>query len=259
MSTILYPSPVFGPVKSRRLGVSLGINLMPADGKICTFDCLYCECGLNAQRRPAGRRPSRQAVAEGLERKLRQMAADGLLPDVLTFAGNGEPTVHPDFAGIIDDTLALRDRYCPQARVSVLSNGTRAAVPEVRAALLKVDNNIQKLDTVQPDYIARVDRPVGHYDVRQVVEALCAFDGHVIVQTMFMAGTDDEGRSVDNTGPEFVGPWLEALCRIRPQQVMIYTIDRETPSRGLLKAAAECLDAIAARVKDAGLSVSVSY
>ena len=259
MSTILYPSPVFGPVKSRRLGVSLGINLMPADGKICTFDCLYCECGLNAQRRPAGRRPSRQAVAEGLERKLRQMAADGLLPDVLTFAGNGEPTVHPDFAGIIDDTLALRDRYCPQARVSVLSNGTRAAVPEVRAALLKVDNNIQKLDTVQPDYIARVDRPVGHYDVRQVVEALCAFGGHVIVQTMFMAGTDDEGRSVDNTGPEFVGPWLEALCRIRPQQVMIYTIDRETPSRGLLKAAPECLDAIAARVKAAGLSVSVSY
>ena len=259
MSTILYPSPIFGPVRSRRLGISLGINLMPADGKICTFDCLYCECGLNAAHRPAGRRPGRAEVAEALGQKLREMQREGCLPDVLTFAGNGEPTVHPDFAGIIDDTIALRDRYCPAARVSVLSNATRAAVPAVRAALLKVDNNIQKLDTVQPGYIARVDRPVGGYDVQEVAEALCAFGGHVIVQTMFMTGTDDEGHSVDNTGPGYVEPWIEALRRIRPAQVMIYTIDRETPCRGLRKAAPVQLDAIAARLRAEGLAVSVSY
>ena len=164
MSTILYPSPIFGPIKSRRLGVSLGINLLPGDGKVCTFDCIYCECGLNAKRRPKSKLPSRQEVAEALEAKLQQMQAEGTAPDVLTFAGNGEPTAHPDFAAIIDDTLRLRDRYFPNAKVSVLTNATRINRTEVFEALKRVDNNIVKLDTVDADYIARVDRPVGHYD-----------------------------------------------------------------------------------------------
>ena len=145
---IVYPSPIFGPIHSRRLGVSLGINLMPADGKVCTFDCVYCECGFNKDHRPHLPRPSRQQVAEALEAQLVKMKQDGLTPDVLTFAGNGEPTAHPDFAGIIDDTVALRNRYFPTAKVSVLSNATMAVRPEVHAALLKVDNNILKLDTV---------------------------------------------------------------------------------------------------------------
>ncbi|MBQ7420926.1 MAG: radical SAM protein [Alloprevotella sp.] len=258
MATVLYPSPVFGPVRSRRLGVSLGINLMPADGKVCTFDCIYCECGFNADRRPRVGRPSRGEVAAGLEAQLRRMAAEGVLPDVLTFAGNGEPTAHPEFAAIVEDVLGLRDRYCPAARVSVLSNGTRAHLPEVHEALLRVDCNILKLDTVDADYVERVCRPAGRYDVERVVDTLCGFGGRVIVQTMFMCG-EYGGRSVDNTGAEFVGPWLAALRRIRPQQVMVYTIDRETPAAGLRKASPARLDGIAELVRAEGIPVSVSY
>lgn len=259
MSTVIYPSPIFGPVISRRLGVSLGINLMPADGKICTFDCIYCECGLNAQRRPTLKRPSTDEVAKALEDKLKEMSAEGRLPDVLTFAGNGEPTVHPDFPAIIDAVTALRDRYCPQAKVSVLSNATRTGVKEVREALMKVDNNIQKLDTISPDYIRRINQPTGHYDVAEVIDQLKAFNGHVIIQTMFMAGQDLDGNDADNTGDAYVTPWLEAVKAIGPEKVMIYTIDRETPDLNLRKASHEVLDAIARRVTGAGLEVSVSY
>ena len=254
MSTIIYPSPIFGPVHSRRLGISLGINLMPADGKICTFNCIYCECGLNEDFRPSLPRPTREHVAERLEAKLQEMAAEGQLPDVLTFAGNGEPTCHPHFAEIIDDTIRLRDQYCSNAKVSVLSNATMIHRQSVHDALMRVDNNIQKLDTVDPLYINKVDQPVIPYDVHQVIERLKAFQGHVIIQTMFM-----RGNSVDNTGEEFVGPWLEAVKAIMPQQVMIYTIDRETPTQGLLKATHEQLDAIRDRVIAAGIPCSASY
>ena len=254
MSTVIYPSPIFGPVHSRRLGISLGINLMPADGKICTFNCIYCECGLNEDFRPSLPRPTREHVAERLEAKLQEMAAEGQLPDVLTFAGNGEPTCHPHFAEIIGDTIRLRDQYCPNAKVSVLSNATMIHRQSVHDALMRVDNNIQKLDTVDPLYINKVDQPVIPYDVHQVIERLKAFQGHVIIQTMFM-----RGYSVDNTGEEYVGPWLEAVKAIMPQQVMIYTIDRETPTQGLLKATHEQLDAIRDRVIAAGIPCSASY
>lgn len=256
--TVLYPSPIFGPVHSRRLGVSLGINLMPADGKMCSFDCIYCECGLNADHRPFQKRPTRQAVAEALESTLAARAARNEALDVITFAGNGEPTLHPDFPSIIDDTLRLRNKYFPRAQVSVLSNATAVHRPEVRDALLRIDNNIQKLDTVSMDYIRLVDRPASAYDVARVIEALQAFRGHVIVQTMFMTGTM-EGVPVDNTSEEFLVPWLEALRQIQPQQVMVYTIDRETPVSGLQKAAPDVLDAIADRVRSLCLNVSVSY
>ena len=256
---IVFPSPVFGPVRSRRLGVSLGINLMPADGKLCTFDCIYCECGFNADHRPHRPRPTRREVAEALERQLQKMADEGTPPDVLTFAGNGEPTAHPEFADIVHDTLALRDRYFPQAQVSVLSNSTMLHRPEVVAALRKVDNNILKLDTVSDDYVRRVDRPAAAaFSAAKVVDALAAFAGHVVVQTLFMGGEHD-GRSVDNTGEEYVGPWIEALRRIGPQKVMVYTIDRETPAPHLRKASPETLDAIAERVREAGFEVEVGY
>ena len=255
---IVFPSPVFGPVRSRRLGVSLGINLMPADGKLCTFDCIYCECGFNADHRPHRPRPTRREVAEALERQLQKMADEGTPPDVLTFAGNGEPTAHPEFAAIVDDTLALRDRYFPQAQVSVLSNSTMLHRPEVVAALRKVDNNILKLDTVSDDYVRRVDRPAAAFSAAKVVDALAAFAGHVVVQTLFMGGEHD-GRSVDNTGEEYVGPWIEALRRISPQKVMVYTIDRETPAPHLRKASPETLDTIAERVREAGFEVEVGY
>lgn len=259
MSTVIYPSPIFGPIKSRRLGVSLGINLLPGDGKVCTFDCIYCECGLNAQRRPQSKLPTRQQVADALEQKLQQMQAEGIAPDVLTFAGNGEPTAHPDFAQIIDDTLALRDRYFAEAKVSVLTNGTRIVNDDVFEALKRVDNNIVKLDTVDMDYITRIDRPVGRYNLEEIIARMKAFEGRCVIQTLFMRGVDGEGVSVDNTTPQYVNPWLEAVTHIAPREVMIYTIDRETPIQGLQKASPDILDSTVAQLKERGIKASASY
>ena len=258
MATVIYPSPIFGPVHSRRLGVSLGINLLPADGKFCTFDCIYCECGFNGDHRPHQKLPTREEVREALEARLQDMKQNGPKPDVLTFAGNGEPTAHPHFAGIIEDTLRLRDTYFPEAKVSVLSNSTFIHKPEVFDALNKVDNNILKLDTIDATYINKVDRPTGHYDVKQVIEHMKAFKGNLIVQTLFMKGTF-EGENVDNTTDEYILPWLEMVKEIAPRQVMIYTIDRETPAPDLLKATHEELDRIGEMVREAGIPCSVSY
>ena len=275
MSTVIYPSPIFGPVHSRRLGISLGINLLPADGKVCSFDCIYCECGFNRDHRPTLPLPTPKQVSQKLEEKLQKMTASGQLPDVLTFAGNGEPTCHPQFADIIDDTIRLRDKYCPKAKVSVLSNSTMIHRQSVHDALMRVDNNILKLDTVDPIYINKVDRPNTAYDVRQIIERMKAFNGHIIIQTMFMRGTissmfnvqrssqrhtlSERTFNVDNTGEEFVAPWLDAIREIRPQQVMVYTIDRETPTKGLEKASREQLDAIRDRVIALGFPCSASY
>ena len=258
MSTIIYPSPIFVPVHSRRLGVSLGINLLPADGKTCTFDCVYCECGFNADHRPQQKLPTREQVAAALESKLLDMQHNGPTPDVLTFAGNGEPTCHPHFPEIISDTLQLRDKYFPQAKVSVLSNATFTHRQAVHDALMLVDNNIQKLDTVNADYINKVDRPTGAYDVNKIVEQLKAFNGRVVIQTMFLKGMSN-GVDVNNTGDEYVQPWLEAVKYIQPREVMIYTIDRETPDHDLQKATHEELDAIRDQVIAAGIPCTASY
>ncbi len=258
MSTFLNDSPIFGPVRSRRLGVSLGVNMMPAEGKICSFDCLYCENGFNAERVCGKPHNSADVVASALEAKLRQMRDEGELPDVITFAGNGEPTGAPGFPEAIRRAVALRDELAPKAKIAVLSNGTYAARPEVREALMLVDDNILKLDTVDPDFIQLMDRPVGPYDVQKQIEAFAAFGGHVIVQTIFLRG-EFNGMSCDNTGEKHVGPWLRALERIRPEAATIYTIARDTPAAGLEKAPAEVLDGIAARVEALGITCQVSY
>lgn len=258
MSTVIYPSPIFGPVHSRRLGVSLGINLLPADGKHCSFDCIYCECGFNADHRAKQPLPTREEVKEALETRLKDMQQNGPKPDVLTFAGNGEPTAHPHFPEIIEDTLALRDTYFPDAKVSVLSNSTFIHRPAVFDALNKVDNNILKLDTVDTDYIRLVDRPTGHYDVRKIIGYLKAFEGNLIIQTMFMKGSY-KGWDVDNTSDKYVLPWLEVVKEIAPRQVMIYTIDRETPDHDLKKATHEELDRIVSLLEGAGLKATASY
>lgn len=259
MSTVIYPSPIFGPIHSRRLGISLGINLQPADGKVCTFDCIYCECGFNADRRPTLPRPTREEVAEALENKLKEMALNGPKPDVLTFAGNGEPTAHPHFAEIIDDTIRLRNKYCPEAKVSVLSNSTMLHRKQVHEALMKVDNNILKLDTVDTDYINKVDRPQQpSYNVEDIIESLKSFHGHVIIQTMFMKGLMN-GEDVDNVKEVYIKPWLDAVKRIQPMEVMVYTIDRETPDHDLKKASHEELDAIRDRVIALGIPCTASY
>ena len=258
MSTFLNASPVFGPVRSRRLGLSLGVNMMPAEGKICSFDCLYCENGFNAERVCGKKHNSAAVVAEALETKLRQMGEAGELPDVITFAGNGEPTGAPEFPEAIRRAVELRDELAPSAKIAVLSNGTYTSRPEVHDALMLVDDNILKLDTVDPEFIQLVDRPAGPYDVEKQIEAFAAFEGHVIVQTIFLRG-EYKGESCDNTGEEYVVPWLRALERIRPQEATIYTIARETPAAGLEKAPAETLDAIAARVEAVGIPCQVSY
>lgn len=263
MSTIIYPSPIFGPIKSRRLGISLGINLLPEGGKWCSFDCVYCECGLNSEHRTKNPLPSIEMVEECLINKLKEMKQDGMIPDVLTFAGNGEPTLHPMFPEVVKRVLAVRDEYCPSAKVSILSNGTQIHRPEIHEALMLFDNNIQKLDTVSALYINKVDRPQGRYDVAEQISNLQKFEGSVIIQTMFMCGEmkDENGVtvSVDNTSDEYVIPYIEALQQIKPHSVMIYTIDRETPVQGLKKASKNVLDGIARRIEEAGFSCSVSY
>jgi wyosine [tRNA(Phe)-imidazoG37] synthetase (radical SAM superfamily) len=240
------------------LGISLGINLMPADGKVCSFDCIYCECGFNADHHPTLPRPTREEVARKLEQTLIKMTADGQLPDVLTFAGNGEPTCHPHFAEIIADTIRLRNKYCPKAKVCVLSNSTMIHRPQVHDALMQVDDNILKLDTIDPRYINKVDRPTGQYDIQAIIEHMKAFRGHIIIQTMFMRG-EYQGESVDNTTDAYVIPWLDVVKQIRPQQVMVYTIDRETPAHGLEKASREQLDTIRDRVIAVGIPCTASY
>ena len=232
MSTVIYPGPVFGPVRSRRLGKSLGVNLSPADGKICSFDCIYCECGLNDERRPKLKMPS---------------------PEAITYSGNGEPTSHPDFLNIVRDTLALRDKYCPQAKVCLLTNATHLNRDDVFEAVRLIDRPCLKLDTVDADYIRLVDRPNARYDVKEVIERIKALRGRCVVQTMFMQGSF-AGQSVDNTTEKYVGPWLEALSQIRPEGVDIYTLARETPVVGLKKAPVETLAQIAARVESLGIS-----
>lgn len=259
MSTIIFPSPIFGPIHSRRLGVSLGINLLPPDGKLCSFDCIYCECGYNADFKAKQPIPTREEVKNALESRLKDMQENGPKPDVFTFAGNGEPTLHPHFPEIINDTIELRDKYFPDAKVSVLSNSTLIFKENVRNALMLVDNNILKLDTIDMDYIKEVDRPMGKYDVNRIIDNMKKFNGHIIIQTMFMKGLSPNGVNVDNTSDKYVLPWLEVVKNINPEQVMIYTIDRETPDQRLLKATPEELDRIASLIKKEGLSVSVSY
>jgi len=255
MATVIYPSPIFGPVNSRRLGVSLGINLMPSDGKVCSFDCVYCECGFNADFRPKKKRPTREEVREGLEKVLKERHDKNLPLDDITFAGNGEPTGHPDFKGIVEDTLRLCHQYFPNVKVSVLSNSTYIYKKEVREALMLVDNNILKLDTVDMDYIKKLDHPQQpNYDVKDIIEYLKMFNGHVIIQTMFLRGD-----GLDNTNDYYIAPWLEAVKDIKPQQVMVYTIDRETPDKKLEKAPKEVLDAIKVRVEALGIKCTASY
>lgn len=256
--TIIYPSPIFGPIHSRRLGVSLGINLLPADGKCCSFDCIYCECGLNHDFVPKKKMPTREEVKEALETQLIKMTNEGPTPDVFTFAGNGEPTLHPHFAEIIDDTLELRDKYFPNAKVSVLTNATQIIRQNVFDALCKVDNNICKLDTISADYISLIDQPHKGYDVCKIIDKLKEFGNRCIIQTMFMNG-QYKGQSVCNVTEDYVGPWLNTVKEINPREVMIYTIDRETPVLGLEKASKEELDAIGAKVKNLGIECKVAY
>lgn len=260
---LIYPSPIFGPIKSRRLGISLGVNIMPSDGKWCSFDCVYCECGLNKDHHPKEPLPTPEEVHDKLESTLQQMKERGEMLDVITFSGNGEPTMHPMFSMIVDNVLSLRNEYYPEAKVTVLSNSTQIYRQDVFDALMKVDNALMKLDTVSEKYIHTVDQPAGNYNLHLIINRLAYMNGHAVIQTMFMKGSikDRDGRlvSVDNCNDEYITPYIETLKKIQPRQVMIYTLDREWPTEGLEKADHETMDRIADKIRNAGFETSVSY
>lgn len=256
---VLFNSTIFGPIHSRRLGVSLGINLSPNDGKVCSFDCLYCEAGFNSQGKGTTGLPKREDVNEQLNIKLTQMKEKGENLDVITFSGNGEPTLHPDFPGIIDDVIYLRDKFYPNAKVSVLTNSTKIFTPEVVEALKKVDNNILKLDSAIEETMKIVDRPSSpSFTVEKVVEALKQFKGSGIIQTMFLRG-EHGSVAIDNTTDREVEALIEAYRVIQPREIMIYSLDRSTPEEKLVKVSKEDLDKIASRIEsETGIPVQVA-
>ena len=254
---ILFDQITFGPIQSRRLGVSLGVNLLPVDAKICSFNCIYCECGFNTTMQQAPI-PNREQVYEALETKLKSMLAENKTPDVITFAGNGEPTLHADFENIINDTIELRNKYCQSAKVSVLSNSTRIHKPSVFNALSRVDNNILKFDSAIDDTLKLIDQPNNEqFNVEWLITQLQKFNGKLIIQTMFLRG-EFNGELFDNTTDVEVNAWLNALELIKPEKVMIYSTDRETPAKNLEKVSATELEIIANKAKDRGFEVSVA-
>jgi wyosine [tRNA(Phe)-imidazoG37] synthetase (radical SAM superfamily) len=235
MATFLFDKIIFGPVKSRRLGTSLGINLLPSTKKLCNFNCIYCECGWTKNESAgADYLPGRREVYMALEDKLADMKMMNKAPDVITFAGNGEPTLHPEFQGIIDDCIKLRDKYFPDAKIAVLSNSTTITKPGIREALLKVDQNILKLDSAFDLTVKIHNQPRVNVKVKELVRNLKKFNGQLIIQTMFVRGTS-QGKIIDNTTPEELEAWLTAIGLIKPSEVMIYTISRDTPDGNQLK------------------------
>ena len=221
---------VFGPIHSRRLGSSLGINLLPEKGKICTFDCIYCECGWNKDGRNDTPFPSAEKVRKALESKLQQCKNDGVNIDSITFSGDGEPTINPEFPQIIDDTIALRNQYYPDSKITVLSNATMVHKLEVFNALRKVDNPTMKIDAPTNELIEKINHPASGYDIKRVVEALKQFHGNFILQTMFLKSKD-----FDSSSPEVLNGWMDIVRILKPREIMVYTIDRPTPEVGLQK------------------------
>lgn len=243
---------VFGPIHSRRLGSSLGINLLPQKGKICNFDCIYCECGWNRDGLQDKTLPNAADVRNALEDKLRSLRAEGVGIDSITFSGDGEPTLNPEFPQIIDDTLALRGRYYPEAAVSVLSNATRAHIPEVFKALRKVDNPIMKIDAPTAELAARINNPAPGYDPLKVADALRGFGGDFVLQTMFLKSSD-----FDSSSPEVLDGWMQIVRDLRPREIMVYTIARPTPQQGLEKFSEEQMRQLVKPLLDEGFNISI--
>ncbi len=243
---------VFGPIFSRRLGSSLGVNLLPSKGKLCNFDCVYCECGWNKDGIAERVFPRLEEVKAALEEKMSKAASEGVPVDSITFSGNGEPTMNPDFPEIIDVTLELRDRYFPDAKVSVLSNATLIGRPAVAEALMKVDNPILKIDASSDSLIAQINKPVGRYRLDEVVEAMVKFEGRFVLQTMFLKSPD-----FDTAEPDALEKWMEIVRKVKPREIMVYTIDRETPDKSLAKYTVEEMTAFVQPLIDEGFRIQI--
>jgi wyosine [tRNA(Phe)-imidazoG37] synthetase (radical SAM superfamily) len=243
---------VFGPIHSRRLGSSLGINLLPEKGKICTFDCIYCECGWNKDGRNDTLLPSAEKVRKALEIKLQQCKREGVPIDSITFSGDGESTINPEFSQIIDDTIVLRDKYYPNSKITVLSNATMVHNPEVFAALRKVDNPVMKIDAPTNALIEKINHPAPGYDIGRVVEALKQFGGDFILQTMFLKSKD-----FDSSSPEVLNGWMHIVRQLKPREVMVYTIARPTPEEGLQKFTVDEMRALVQPLIDEGFVLQI--
>ncbi len=243
---------VFGPIRSRRLGSSLGVNLLPSKGKLCNFDCVYCECGWNKDGRSDGRFPLLKDIEAALEEKMSKASSEGVPVDSITFSGNGEPTIHPDFAQVIDVTLRLRDRYFPQAKVSVLSNATMIGRKDVADALMRVDNPILKIDASSDELIQKINKPSGSYRLAEVVENLRKFEGRFVLQTMFLRSEE-----FDTAAPQALAAWMDIVRELRPREIMVYTIDRETPDKSLGKYTVEEMKAFVQPLMDEGFEIQI--
>lgn len=257
MSTFLFDSIIFGPVWSRRLGESLGINLLPVNRKICNFNCVYCECGLTPKNTPSSGFPSRAEVKELLSARLVEMKANGDYLDSITFAGNGEPTLHPEFSGIMDDAVDCRDALYPEARITVLSNATLAGEEDVFRALRKADLPVLKLDSAIESTLKQINCPASDFSLARLATALQQFEGNLLIQTLFFRGSHN-GAAIDNTTDEELTALVSLLKKIRPECVMIYSIARDTPVEGLARLSAGELGIIAKRFENAGLAVQVT-
>lgn len=243
---------VFGPIKSRRLGSSLGVNLLPSKGKLCNFDCIYCECGWNKDGEKDRTLPSLESVRNALDEKISSLAAEGTPVDSITFSGNGEPTIHPDFPEIVDIVICLRDRFYPEAKVSVLSNATMLSRDAVREALKKVDNPILKLDASDNALVELINKPACHYDIDRVIRGMKDFDGNFILQTMFLRSPD-----FDLSEPAQLKKWMNIVRELRPREIMVYTIDRETPDKSLGKYSVQEMTDMVRPLIDEGFNIQI--
>jgi wyosine [tRNA(Phe)-imidazoG37] synthetase (radical SAM superfamily) len=254
---MLFNEIIFGPIKSRRLGTSLGINVLPIQTKYCTFDCIYCECGwTHADQEEKAKLFTRNQIREAMEKRFPELLEQNMIPDSITFAGNGEPTIHPDLLGITEDTIALRDKYFPKAKLTILSNASLINRPHIKEALYKFDNRILKLDAGSEEMFNRINRPVKKSIFNEILNELISFDGNLIIQTLFFKGTY-EGKVIDNTSIEEIELWLNHLKKINPRYVMLYGLDRETPAKELVKLSKKEIDLIAEKVRAIGIKAEV--
>jgi wyosine [tRNA(Phe)-imidazoG37] synthetase (radical SAM superfamily) len=257
--TFLFNSPINGPIRSRRLGQSLGINLLPSNGKLCSYDCIYCECGWNADGNPEHKKlefNEGQKVLELLEKRLQELQEKHQEPDAITFSGNGEPTMHPQFPQIVNSAIALRNRYAASAKVCVLTNATLIDRPEILSALKKVDHAMLKLDAGTDEMLRLINNPQGSITVRKLIDGMKQFGKNLIVQSMFLSG-EVNGMTVDNTSPQEEKAWLSAIKELQPSMVMLYTIERATPAQNLQKASTEYLQSLAEKVRQLGIEANV--
>ncbi|MCK9613503.1 MAG: radical SAM protein [Bacteroidales bacterium] len=256
MSNSLFHSIIFGPVRSRRLGVSLGINLLPTHVKFCSFNCIYCECGwTEASDVSQANFHPREEIFRELETKLLTLKGQQLDVDSLTYAGNGEPTMHPQFNEIVDDTLSLRDKYFPLAKVTVLSNSTMLSNEKVFRALLKT-NNLMKLDSGTEETFQIINNPRISITLSEIVNNLKRFDGRLVIQSMFVRGKIGD-KIIDNTQESELNTWLKHLDEIKPAEVQVYSIDRRPPLAQLEKISREELLEIANKVEQLNLKAIV--